>query len=155
MESTVGDRLVDNLEPVVAFGNIETNVVRIPAELLGGGNQSSLNPFPVASTVNKAVKHKGSRLKGQVVVHNGNIGQSSNLFLGLLDGRSKTSLSLGNKVVQYPFDGTDIGGLGSRLENEETGFGMSLAAENYTEINELGNDGFKDVDGSLLESFPI
>lgn len=154
IESTVGDRLVDNLEPVIAFGNIETNVVSIPTELLRRGNQSSLNPFPVTSTVNKAVKHKRSRLKGQVVVHNGNIGQSSNLLLRLLDSSSKTSFGLGNKVVQYPLDGTDIGGLGSRLENEEAGFGVSLAVENDTEINELGNDGLKDVDGSLLESFP-
>lgn len=71
----------------------------------------------------------------------------------MLDGCSKTRLSLGNKVVQYPLDGSDIGGLSSRLENKKTGFGMSLAVESDTEINKLGDDRLKDVDGSLLEPF--
>ncbi|GFZ49577.1 hypothetical protein JCM24511_07697 [Saitozyma sp. JCM 24511] len=155
VERAMGDRLIHDLEAVVTLGDVETDVVGVPAELLCRGDESALDALPVSGTVDKSVEKERCRLKRQLVINDRGFGQRSDLLLGLLGRDRETFLGLCDEVVEGVFDGLDGRGLDSVAVVEKTGADVRLARHGDAEVDELVHDRLEHGDGGVLESLGL
>jgi len=145
--------LVDQLETVVSLGNVERNVVRVPAELLRRRDQSPLDSLPVAGIVDERVEEHSGGLKRKFVIDNRGLWQSLDLLLGLSSGRLETALGGSDEVVQDILNGLNSGGLNGVLVVEKGETSVRFPRVGDAKIDELEDNGLEDVVGSVLESF--
>jgi hypothetical protein len=155
VKGAVGDRLIHDLEAVVALGDVEADVVGVPAELLRWGDEPALDALPVSGAVDKGVEKERGRLKRELVINDRGFGQRSDLLLGLLGRDRETFLCLCDEVVEGVLDGLD----GRRLDGvavvEKTGADVRLARHGNAKVDELVHDGLEDGDGGVLESLGL
>jgi len=154
VEGAAGEILVDDLEPVIALGDVETDVVCIPAELLSRRYKPTLDPFAVAGSVDKGVEEHAGGLKGELVVDKGVFRERGNLVPRLLGCRGQSSFGLSDKAVEYVLNGLDRGRLRSVLVSEKTEPGMGFSRELDAKVDKFEHDGFQHVDWGMLEAFP-
>ena len=153
VESTVGDRLVDELKSVVSLGDIKTDVVSVPAELLGRRDQSPLDSLSVSGLVDERVKEHSGGLEWKLVV-DGSLGERRHFLLGLFDSIIETRLGGSDEMVEDCLNGRNRSALDRVLVRQKGKSSMGFSRVGDAKINELDDNGLKDGVRGVLESFP-